>query len=182
MQQDSLLGDELRKDIDKGRPYVLLINGREHNVCITQVGFGYVSGFVAINKVLLLIDKKVSGSTVAKVVLPQDEQSAIGPGDELFHSVPVVTASHDLKIKVRIEAIDVFETPWRTFLDDKTVSKDGQILDEGLLLAAMPSLSNYYVKGRGFFRNPDVWSNHAVQSLSELKLTGDEESSSEHGG
>ena len=163
---DSLALDVLKSDIVLDKAYVLLIGGREHNVCVTSIGAGYIFGRVAINKVLLLIDRKGSGNSIAKVVLPQDEKSAVGPGDELFHSVPVVTAS-PFKIRLKVDAIDIIEDPWRTFLSDEIVSQDGKILDEEKLLDALPSLSGYYVKDRGFVRNPDVWLAPKV----ELRLT-----------
>jgi hypothetical protein len=154
---DSAAGKELGADIVPGRAYLLMIGGREHNVCISSVGPRYIFGHVAINKTLLLIDKKGAGNSVARLVLPQDEKGAIAPGDELFHSLPVVTRSESLKIRVRLDAIDVVEDHWRPFLDNETVSPEGKVIDDERLLATLPALASYYVKGRGFVRNPDVW-------------------------
>ena len=148
---------ELREGIIINRAYLLMCGGREHNVYITSVGEGYIFGFVAINKTLLLIDKKNASNAVVKVVSPREEQSALDSGDELIHSIPVVTVSDCLKIMVKIDSVDIIEDPWRTFLDPSVVSSSGVIINEKELLRILPKLSGYFVEGKGFVSNPDVW-------------------------
>lgn len=168
---------EFASEIEAGRAYVLLINGREHNVRVDKVGGHYLFGVVALNKVLLLIDRKGAGKAIVKVVMPQDEKTAVGPGDELFHSVPVVVPSDSLKIRVKLDSIDVVEDPWRTFIGNDIVNAKGELVDEDKLLETLPALSGYYVKGRGFVRNPDVWATPQVQPTVGLKLVDDNSSS-----
>ena len=150
----------LEKNLILERAYVLLINGREHNVYITSIGSNYIFGFVAINKLFLLIDKKNTAYLDTAVVLPQDENSVVGKFDELLLAIPIVTVSPNLKIRVKIDKIDIIEDPWRPLVDHLMISPDGKIIDYTLLINAIPSLRQYYVKehmGGRFVRNPDVW-------------------------
>lgn len=147
--------EELIQLINTDRAYVLIINGREHNVYITGIGEHYVDGRVAQNKVVVLVNKPGRGVEV-KVVLPQDEKNSVGPGDELLHSAPCVVPSPTLGIRIKIDEISVIEDPWRPMLDDRAFLKDGTI-DNKILCQIIPSLRNYFVEGKGFVASPSVW-------------------------
>lgn len=176
------IGSELKGSLEIGKAYVVVIGGREHNVCVADVTDDYVFGYVAHNKTLLLIDKKGSGRAIAMIVRAGDEKTAVTPGDDLFFSTSVVTpAAPMLKIRVKTASIDIVEDPWRPFVPADLAAPSGQILNEAALVGIIPSLSGFYAKGHGFARNPDVWSagSVVVQSDPVLKLVGKDDESSE---
>jgi len=178
----STMGAELKGSLELGKAYVMVIGGREHNVCVSDVTDNYVFGDVAHNKTLLLIEKKGSGKGIALIVRTGDEKTAVAPGDDLFFSASVVTpATPRLGIRVKTGSIDIVENPWRPFVPANLVASSGQILDEAALVGIISPLSSFYVKGRGFTQNPDVWPDGsvAVQSDPVLKLVGKDDESSE---
>jgi hypothetical protein len=147
---------ELSEFTESKKVYVLIINGREHNVYITEIGEYYVKGRVAQNKLVMLVNRPGRGGVVVKVVLPQDEKNAVGPGDELLHSAPCVVPSPNLWIRIKLDDISVVEDPWRPMLDDSVFAKDGTINNQALC-QIIPSLRNYFVEGKGFVASPSVW-------------------------
>lgn len=150
------LGAELSDTIECKKSYVIIVNGREHNVYVEHIGKNYISGRVALNKIAILVDRPGVGMAVAKVVLPQDEKNAIGPGDDLIHSEPCVVPSLDLKICISIKDISVIEDPWRLMLPDCALNQDGGV-DPEILVQAIPSFGQYFVKGKGFVASPGAW-------------------------
>lgn len=150
------LGIELSDTIECKKSYVIIVNGREHNVYVEHIGQNYISGRVALNKIAILIDRSCLGIVVAKVVLPHDEKNAIGPGDDLIHSEPCVVPSLNLKICISIKDISVIEDPWRPMLPDDAISQDGSV-DAEILVQRIPSFGQYFVEGRGFVISPEVW-------------------------
>jgi hypothetical protein len=166
---------ELAANLRTGRPIVLIVSGREHNVLVQHVG-AHVIGRVALNKVAMLIDRPGRGGPVVKVVSPNDEKSAIGPGDELLHSEPCVVGSSP-RIMVSIESIDIYEEPWRPFLPDSAFLADGSV-DCDALCEAMPAFADYRVKGKGFVGSPEAWKQGAPPADGELRVAKDDESSS----
>jgi hypothetical protein len=180
---------ELRENTKVGRAYVFLIHGREHNVFVETVGNYYFIGRVALNKVVMLINKLTVGKTIVKVVDQSDEQTAVGPGEELVHSEPCVIPSKTLVIRVKIEDVSIAEDPWRPLLGDAAFDKDGSVIPEELC-NMIPAFKSYYVKGVGFAENPEVWSKPKEKTMkfpSDKKFTvttpvvdDEEESTGEH--
>lgn len=171
---------ELAANIPEGKPCVLIVGGREHNVIIERIGETYVIGRVALNKVVVLVNRPGRGGALAKVVNPQDEKSAVGPGDELIHSEPCVVGSHP-RIRVKISSVDIFEEPFRPFLPYSALLTDG-VVDPDVLCKAIPSFSRYRVEGKGFSESPAAWSNPhpktppAASQPRTLKLADDSSS------
>jgi hypothetical protein len=150
------IGYELEQKTDTNKIYVLIINGREHNVYIESIGQYYLFGRVALNKVAVLIDRPGRGGATIKVVLPQDEKNAVGPGDDLIHSVPCVVPSCKFRIRIKLEDVSVIEDPWRPMLLDEVFNQDGSINEEKLC-EALPEFKQYWVEGKGFVASPEVW-------------------------
>lgn len=159
MQKDfetaHLSSHELAGGLVIDRAYVLIIGGREYNVYIEEIGGFYIFGRVAQNKVVVLIDRPGRGGAAAKVVSPQEEKGAVGPGDELLHSEPCVVPSKNLHIRIKLESIDIVEDPWRPLLRDDVFSSG--IVNPEALCKAIPAFKPYYVDGVGFSGSPDAW-------------------------
>jgi hypothetical protein len=156
--------NELNENIKCGRAYVVLINGREHNMLVEKVGSYFLLGRVALNKVVMLINKLTVGKTIVKVVDQSEEQTAVGPGEELVHSEPCVIASKTLGIRVKLDDISIVEDPWRPLLGDSAFNEDGSVIPEELC-NMIPAFKSYYVKGVGFAENPAVWSKPKEKTL-----------------
>ena len=172
------MGFELDLKTEAGRVYVLIINGREHNVYVESIGQHYLFGRVALNKVAMLIDRPGRGGVVAKVVLPQDEKTAIGPGDDLLHSAPCVVPSDKLNIRIKLEDISVVEDPWRPMLSNDVFNEDGNV-NPSKLCEIMQDFKEYYVEGKGFVGSPALWATgvRSIKPNSPLKVVQLEDSS-----
>ena len=173
------MGYELDSKTKSNRVYVLIINGREHNVYVESIGTYYLFGRVALNKVALLIDRPGRGGVISKVVAPQDEKTAIGPGDDLLHSVPCVVPSDKLNIRIKLEDISVVEDPWRPMLPNNVFEEDGNV-NPSKLCEIIPDFKQYYVEGKGFVGSPVLWTQgvRAIKSNIPLKVVQLEEQDS----
>ena len=152
-------GSELSGEMETSRAYVLLVNGREHNVFVESIGSNYFVGRVALNKTVALVSCQAKGIVEARLVDSVGHES-VGPGEDLLLSEECVTPSKTLKIRVRIDQVDIVEDPWRPMLDDKFVTKDGsgrEIVDPDSLCLAMPAFKAHYMEGKGFVASPAAW-------------------------
>lgn len=150
------VANELAQTITPNKVYVLMVGSREHNIYIEHIGNFYISGRVAQNKVAVLVDRPGRGGAMIKIILPQDEKTVIGPGNELLHSEPCVVPSQTLRARFLIDDVSVIEDPWRPMIPDSVFLKNGEI-DANELCLALPAFQQYNVKGKGFVGNPDVW-------------------------
>ena len=163
---------ELKTKLVVGRPYVLIVGGREHNVLVEEVGEAYIFGRVALNRVVALIDRPGRGGAVVKVVAPQDEKSAVGLGDELVHSEPCVIGSKP-GIRISIKSVEIFEDPWRPFLPESAFLCDGSV-DPAALILAIPAFAEYYITGQGFSGSPAAWTKPTPKfvTMEDVKIGG----------
>ena len=154
--------------------YVVLVEGREHNVFVEKITDSYIIGRVALNKAVLLISQPAKHRTIAKLV---DQNSArdVGPGEELLFSEECVTPSRTLKIRVRISDASVIEDPWRPMLPSEAIGID-DVVDPKALCDAMPAFKAHYVEGQGFVCSPAAW--EQVVQKSALKIIEKEPSKS----
>ena len=172
----SMMTDELRNQIEEGKPYVMIVGGREHNVIVERIRFAYISGKVGINKVAMLISRPGRGETIVKVVHPQDERSSVWPGDELLHSEPCVVASSK-GIHMKIDSVEIFEEPWRPYLPATAFKEDGSV-DTDVLCKSIPAFDEYRVEGKGLVGSPAAWA-PASETKKHIQLrVADEDSSS----
>ena len=147
---------ELRQYLKENKAYVLIIGGKEYNVYIDKIGSHYLFGRVSQNKVALLIDRPGRGGTVTKIVDPQEEMSAVGPGDELIYSEPCVVPSQTLRIRVKLDDVSIIEDPWRPMVGDNVFTSNG--IDTNALCEAIPAFSAYKKSENGeFSSSPAAW-------------------------
>jgi len=132
---------ELRNNIVTNKAYIIIIDGKEFNVYIENVGDYYITGRVAMNKVVMLVDRPGRGGTVVKLVSAQEEAQAIGPGDCLLHSEHCVVASKTLKMVIRINSVDAIEDHWRNLLTDDVF--DDEKINPEKLCKTMPVFQEY---------------------------------------
>lgn len=145
----------LQDSTPENAAYVLLIEGREHNVFVEKITDIYVVGRVALNKTVMLVSQPAKHRTIAKLV-DQNASGAVGPGEELLMSEECVTPSKTLKIRVRISSVDIIEDPWRPLLPSEAVGVD-DIVEPKALCDAMPAFKSHYVEGQGFVCSPAAW-------------------------
>ena len=167
-----IASNELSASLVIGKPCVLIVEGREHNIIVEKVSDVYVVGRVALNKFVVLVDRPGRG-TVVKLINPEEEMSAAGPGDELLLSEPCVVCSNP-RIRVKIGSVDVFEDPWRPFLPNIALLPDGSI-NPDMLCEIIPEFSKYRVAGAGFSGSPEAW---AKIELSPPQFSKDADDSS----
>lgn len=162
--------------IQIGKPIIITIDGREHNIVVTKIGKHYLHGYVAANRVAFLYSEEKNLNLRALIVSDGDFRAITNvPSNKLIANAPCILGLPELKMCAKIQDIKLFEYPWRPFVDGIAVDKDGVVIDAEVVNDAIPMFANHYLGNGKFVETPNAWPK--AESTSYLKIVENEESS-----